>query len=31
MRRGTHMAAAFPEIVSGAGQLPDVTALDSVM
>ncbi|MFD9360019.1 hypothetical protein [Streptomyces sp. NPDC060031] len=28
-RRGTEMAAAFPEIVAGAAQLPDATALDS--
>ncbi|MDH6521968.1 ATP-dependent DNA ligase [Streptomyces sp. SAI-135] len=27
-RRGTQMAAAFPEVVSGAGQLPDATAFD---
>ncbi|MEV7076616.1 ATP-dependent DNA ligase [Streptomyces sp. NPDC093990] len=27
-RRGTQMAAAFPEIVAGAGQLPDATAFD---
>ncbi|MDH6590074.1 ATP-dependent DNA ligase [Streptomyces sp. SAI-133] len=30
-RRGTQMAAAFPEIVSGAGQLPDATALELVV
>ncbi|KOV97525.1 ATP-dependent DNA ligase [Streptomyces sp. NRRL WC-3723] len=27
-RRGTEMAASFPEIVAGAAQLPDATALD---
>ncbi|MEU6680965.1 ATP-dependent DNA ligase [Streptomyces sp. NPDC046925] len=27
-RRGTQMAAAFPEVVAGAVQLPDATALD---
>ncbi|MFD9984034.1 ATP-dependent DNA ligase [Streptomyces massasporeus] len=27
-RRGTEMGPAFPEIVTGAGQLPDATALD---
>ncbi|WP_329600096.1 hypothetical protein OIE43_43825 [Streptomyces pseudovenezuelae] len=27
-RRGTQMAAAFPEVVAGAGQLPDATAFD---
>ncbi|MEU9439275.1 hypothetical protein [Streptomyces sp. NPDC048252] len=27
-RRGTEMAASFPEIVAGAVQLPDATALD---
>ncbi|MFE7216746.1 hypothetical protein ACFU93_44475 [Streptomyces sp. NPDC057611] len=27
-RRGTDMASAFPEVVSGRGQLPDATALD---
>jgi hypothetical protein len=27
-RRGTQMAPAFPEIVAGAAQLPDATALD---
>ncbi|MFG2351874.1 ATP-dependent DNA ligase [Streptomyces phaeochromogenes] len=27
-RRGTQMAPAFPEVVAGAGQLPDATALD---
>jgi hypothetical protein len=30
-RRGTDMGPAFPEIVAGAGQLPDATALDGVM
>ncbi|MFI6093524.1 hypothetical protein [Streptomyces sp. NPDC051218] len=30
-RRGTSMAAAFPEVVAGADQLPDATALDGVM
>ncbi|MCE7051888.1 ATP-dependent DNA ligase [Streptomyces purpurascens] len=27
-RRGTEMAPAFPEVVAGAAQLPDATALD---
>nr|WP_244204239.1 hypothetical protein [Streptomyces africanus] len=27
-RRGTEMGPAFPEVVAGAGQLPDATALD---
>ncbi|MPY36789.1 hypothetical protein FNH09_37905 [Streptomyces adustus] len=27
-RRGTEMGSAFPEIVAGAGQLPQMTALD---
>ncbi|MER5926560.1 hypothetical protein [Streptomyces mirabilis] len=27
-RRGTDMAPAFPEVVAGAAQLPDATALD---
>jgi ATP-dependent DNA ligase len=27
-RRGTEMAASFPEVVAGAAQLPDATALD---
>ncbi|MBB4717737.1 ATP-dependent DNA ligase [Streptomyces luteogriseus] len=27
-RRGTEMGPAFPEIVAGAAQLPDATALD---
>ncbi|MET7920989.1 ATP-dependent DNA ligase [Streptomyces avermitilis] len=27
-RRGTEMASAFPEVVAGAAQLPDATALD---
>ncbi len=30
-RRGTEMAPAFPEVVAGAAQLPDATALDGVM
>ncbi|MBT2435112.1 hypothetical protein J7F01_23660 [Streptomyces sp. ISL-22] len=30
-RRGTGMGPAFPEIVAGAAQLPDATALDGVM
>ncbi|MFD7004369.1 hypothetical protein ACFWA5_51330 [Streptomyces mirabilis] len=30
-RRGTQMAPTFPEVVSGAVQLPDATALDGVM
>jgi ATP-dependent DNA ligase len=30
-RRGTQMAPAFPEVVSGTAQLPDATALDGVM
>ncbi|MEU1005914.1 ATP-dependent DNA ligase [Streptomyces tibetensis] len=30
-RRGTEMGPAFPEIVAGAAQLPDATALDGVM
>ncbi|MEU0032198.1 hypothetical protein [Streptomyces sp. NPDC006335] len=30
-RRGTQMAAASPEVVAGAGQLPDATAFDGVM
>ncbi|MCX4429969.1 MULTISPECIES: hypothetical protein [Streptomyces] len=30
-RRGTAVAPAFPEAVSGAAQLPDATALDGVM
>jgi hypothetical protein len=30
-RRGTEMAPAFPEIVAGAAQLPDATAMDDVM
>lgn len=30
-RRGTEMALAFPEVVAGAGQLQDATALDGVM
>ncbi|MCX4462235.1 hypothetical protein OG585_55395 (plasmid) [Streptomyces sp. NBC_01340] len=30
-RRGTEMAASFPEVVAGAVQLPDATALDGVM
>ncbi|WP_159064612.1 hypothetical protein [Streptomyces olivochromogenes] len=28
---GTEMAPALPEVVSGAAQLPDTTALDGVM
>jgi hypothetical protein len=28
-RRGTEMAPAFPEVVAGAGQLPDATAMDA--
>ncbi|MFF0000590.1 DNA ligase-like domain-containing protein [Streptomyces avermitilis] len=30
-RRGTEMAASFPEVVAWAVQLPDATALDGVM
>ncbi|MGW2283526.1 ATP-dependent DNA ligase [Streptomyces phaeochromogenes] len=30
-RRGTQMAPALPEVVAGATQLPDATALDGVM
>ncbi|MFC8248466.1 DNA ligase-like domain-containing protein [Streptomyces chartreusis] len=30
-RRGTEMAPSFPEVVAGAVQLPDATALDGVM
>ncbi|MFD9514076.1 ATP-dependent DNA ligase [Streptomyces mirabilis] len=30
-RRGTEMAPAFPEVVAGAAQLPDATALDGIM
>jgi hypothetical protein len=30
-RWGTEMAPAFPEVVAGAAQLPDATALDGVM
>lgn len=30
-RRGTEMGPAFPEIVSGAVQLPEATAMDGVM
>jgi ATP-dependent DNA ligase len=30
-RRDTEMGPAFPEIVTGAAQLPDATALDGVM
>ncbi|MER5662708.1 DNA ligase-like domain-containing protein [Streptomyces mirabilis] len=30
-RRGTQMAPTFPEVGSGAVQLPDATALDGVM
>lgn len=30
-RRGTETAPAFPEVVAGAVQLPDTTALDGVM
>ncbi|WP_329266517.1 hypothetical protein [Streptomyces sp. NBC_01451] len=30
-RRGTEMSPACPEVVAGAVQLPDATALDGVM
>ncbi|MEU4467455.1 hypothetical protein AB0G20_27870 [Streptomyces sp. NPDC024017] len=30
-RRGTSLAASFPEIESGSSRLPDATALDGVM
>ncbi|MEU0030805.1 hypothetical protein [Streptomyces sp. NPDC006335] len=30
-RRGTEMLPTFPEVVAGAVQLPDATALDQVM
>ncbi|MDH6626079.1 ATP-dependent DNA ligase [Streptomyces sp. LBL] len=30
-RRGTEMGSAFPEVVAGAAQLPDATAMDGVM
>ncbi|MFD9435905.1 hypothetical protein [Streptomyces sp. NPDC060002] len=30
-RRGTEMGPSFPEVVAGAVQLPDMTALDGVM
>ncbi|BCL18205.1 hypothetical protein GCM10017668_00480 [Streptomyces tuirus] len=30
-RRGTETGPAFPEIVAGAAQLPDATAMDGVM
>ncbi|MEU0413598.1 hypothetical protein ABZ307_38210 [Streptomyces griseorubiginosus] len=30
-RRGTEMGLAYPEVVAGAVQLPDATALDGVM
>lgn len=30
-RHGTELAPAFPEVVGGALQLPDATALDGVM
>ncbi|MGN9795023.1 hypothetical protein ACTMTU_28505 [Streptomyces sp. OZ13] len=29
-RRGTEMAASFPEIVAGTAQLPDASALDGL-
>ena len=31
LRRDTEMGPAFPEVVAGAAQLPDATALDGVM